>query len=271
MINAVLFLVTLGTTLLAGTLQRGGNPFQDFSQIRLGVPFAFTLLGILGVHELGHYFMARRHRTNVSLPYFIPAPTLLGTFGAVIRMRSPLPDRKALLDVGAAGPLVGFCFALLATIVGLDLSEVIRTPPQGALVLGNSLLFALTARIVKGPLTEGYDILLHPVAFAGWIGLLVTSINLFPAGQLDGGHITYSLFGRRHSLIAKGAFGAMFCLGFLWPGWFFWAGLILILGLKHPPPLEDIHEVDMKRKVVGLIAFLILILTFVPVPFGYLK
>lgn len=270
MINLLLFLATVITTLIAGASLRTDNFFQAIRNLRLGMPFSFTLMSILLVHELAHYFTSRRYRVRTSLPYFIPAPTFLGTFGAVIKMKSPMPNRNALLDVGIAGPLAGFTLSLVAVTIGLNLSKVISHAPQGTLGLGNSILFSLIARLVKGTLPEGHNIMLHPIAFAGWFGLLITAINLLPAGQLDGGHIAYSLFGWKHSLVARFTFYAMLGLGLLWPGWLLWAILIFVMGEKHPPPLNDITPLGRKRKVLALIAFLIFILTFVPTPIGYL-
>ncbi|NOX97485.1 MAG: site-2 protease family protein [Nitrospirae bacterium] len=270
MLNVLLFLITIITTLFVGTLRRGGNPLQDLSSLRLGMPFSFTLMSILLVHELAHYFTSRRHKVKTSLPYFIPAPTFLGTFGAVIRMKSPMPNRNALLDVGISGPLAGFVLSLVAIVIGLNLSPVIGVTPQKTLGLGSSLLFSLMAHLAKGSLPAGYSIALHPIAFAGWIGFLITSINLLPAGQLDGGHIAYALLGRKHSLVARFVFFAMLGLSLFWIGWFIWAILIFFMGEKHPPPLDDITPIDKKRKVLALIALLIFILTFIPTPFGSL-
>ncbi len=270
MLSILLFLATIGTTLLVGTFRRGGNPFQDLGSLRLGMPFSFTLMSILLLHELAHYFTSRRYGVKTSLPYFIPAPTFLGTFGAVIRMKSPMPNRRALLDVGIAGPLAGFVLSVIAVTIGLSLSQVVTNAPKGTLVLGNSLLFKFISRLVKGPLPVGYSIVLHPMAFAGWIGLLITAMNLLPAGQLDGGHIAYALLGRKHSLLARFIFYALLAFGLLWPGWLIWAILIFALGLRHPPPCNDTMPLDRKRKVWALIAFLIFILTFVPAPFGHL-
>ncbi len=270
MINLLLFLATIGTTLLAGTLHEGGNPFKDISSLRLGIPFSFTLLSILLCHELAHYFTARAHKARTSLPYFIPAPTFLGTFGAVIKIKSPLPNRKALLDVGIAGPLASFILSTVAVAIGLNISEVVSEAPKGSLTLGDSILFSLIARIVKGQLPEGYDIMLGPVAFAGWIGLLITAMNLLPVGQLDGGHISYSFLGRWHFVLAIFMFLAMLGLSLLWPGWFIWAFLILALGLRHPPPVNDRMTLDRRRKLLALIGLIMFILTFVPTPFPYL-
>ena len=271
MLNILLFLLTILTTLLVGTLRRGGNPFRDISSLHLGMPFSFTLISILLVHELAHYFTSRRHKVRTSLPYFIPAPTFLGTFGAVIKMKSPMPNRNALLDVGIAGPLAGFVLSIVAVAVGLNLSQIVRGEiSEGSLRLGNSIIFSLIAHLVKGPLPQGYNIVLHPIAFAGWIGLLITAMNLLPAGQLDGGHIAYAFLGRKHSLVARFVFYAMLGFSLFWRGWLVWAILIFALGLRHPPPLNDITPLDRKRKILALIAFLIFIITFVPAPFGHM-
>ncbi len=270
LVNLVLFLATIGTTLLAGALQRGVNPFKHPQKLYLGIPFSFTILVILGVHELGHYFMSKKYKVKATLPYFIPVPPphILGTFGAIIKMRSPLPNRKSLFDIGIAGPLSGFMVALLAVIIGLNLSEIVEVPlGKEGLFVGSSLLFSFLTKLIVPSPPEGYSILLHPVAFAGWIGFLVTAINLFPIGQFDGGHIAYSLFGKKHKVIAKITFFFFLFLGFFWIGWFLWAVLFLFFGLGHPSPLDDVTLLDKKRKKLGLIALLILILSFVPVPF----
>jgi len=181
-----------------------------------------------------------------------------------------MPNRRALLDVGISGPLAGFILSVIAVTIGLGLSQVATNAPPGTLSLGNSLIFKFISRLVKGPLPAGYNIVLHPMAFAGWIGLLITAMNLLPAGQLDGGHIAYALLGRKHLLLARFIFYALLAFGLLWPGWFIWAILIFALGLRHPPPLNDIMPLDKRRKVWALIAFLIFILTFVPTPFGHM-
>lgn len=277
LLNLFLFLATIGTTLLAGALQKEiFNPFLHPEKLYLGIPFSFTLLAILGAHELGHYFVSKRHGIKTTLPYFIPVPTFLGTLGAVIKMRSPIPDRKSLLDVGVAGPLAGFFLALIALIIGLSLSKVVRIPPQEGipLSLGHSILTLLITHFLISP-PEGHHILLfHPVAFAGWICLLITSLNLFPIGQFDGGHIAYAFFGKKQKVIARIAFFFILLLGFFglpWPGWFwrgwlFWAFLFLLMGFDHPPPLNDLVPLDGKRKIIALIALLILIISFVPIP-----
>jgi membrane-associated protease RseP (regulator of RpoE activity) len=269
LLNLFLFLATIGTTLLAGTLLRGVNPLLHPEKLYLGIPFSFTLLAILGAHELGHYFVSKKHGIKTTLPYFIPVPTFLGTLGAVIKMRSPIPDRKSLLDVGVSGPLAGFFLAFFAVIVGLSLSKVIIVPleKEGLFRVGNSILFFLLAKIILPTPPEGYSILLHPVAFAGWICLLITSLNLFPIGQFDGGHVAYAFFGKKQKVIARVAFFFILLFAFLWRGWLFWAFLFLVMGgLDHPPPLNDLVPLDRKRKIIALIALLILIISFVPVP-----
>ena len=189
LVPAGLFAVTVLTTLVAGALQAGVNPFEDPWQIWKGIPFSFTLLLILGCHELGHWLASRRHGVDVSFPYFIPGPTLVGTFGAFIAMKSPISDRNALIDIGAAGPLAGLAVTIPVLFVGLALSQVVpAVQTEGVGIhLGECALFSAVNWIVNGTIGPDQDVILHPVAFAGWIGLLVTSLNLIPVGQLDGG------------------------------------------------------------------------------------
>lgn len=267
-VNLLLFLLTIGTTLVAGTLQSGGDPFKDITSLRLGVPFSFTLLSILLFHELAHYFTAKFHKASSTLPYFIPAPTFLGTFGAIIKMKSPLPHKNALLDVGIAGPLASFTLSIIAVSMGLLSSPVVNSIPEGSMHLGDSIIFSAIVRLVKGSIPNGYDMMLSPVAFAGWIGFFVTAMNLLPTAQLDGGHIAYSLFGKWHAVVARIVVFILVGFGFFWPGWFIWSALIIGFGLKHPAPLDDITPISKKRKVVGILAFFILIITFVPTPFA---
>ncbi|MBZ0170088.1 Peptidase family M50 [Candidatus Methylomirabilis lanthanidiphila] len=271
-VNIVLLLATLTTTVFVGAANRGANPFADPWSLAQGLPFAVTLLLILGVHELGHYFTARRYGITVTLPYFIPAPVGLGTFGAFIRMKSPVTDRQALFDVGIAGPLAGLCVALPAIVVGLHWSELILTGAEehAGIALGTPLLFSLLQWLTLGPIPEGGDVLLHPVAFAGWIGLFVTALNLLPIGQLDGGHIAYALVGRHHRRVAIFTVLVLIGMGIAyWPGWLFWASLSLILGLKHPPPLNDVTRLDDRRRLVGFASLLLLLSVMTPSPFHF--
>ena len=231
-ISILLFVATLATTMIAGAIQQGVNPIETPFQIVKGMPFALTLIFILLSHELGHYIMSKKHNINVTLPYFIPAPSFIGTFGAFIKMKSPLLDRKTLLDVGASGPLVGTIVSIPFLIIGLKLSEVrIATEPGGA-ALGSSILFSLLAKLTLGSLPESYDIILHPIGFAGWIGLLVTSLNLLPVGQLDGGHVAYAILGEKHKRLSMITVFFLFALGFFgWNGWFIWGVLLLLMGI----------------------------------------
>ena len=282
-INLLLFCATVFTTVAAGAMLQGVNPLTNPDQLTKGIPFSFALIFILLSHELGHYITSRIHRIDATLPYFIPAPTFIGTFGAFIKMRSPVLDRRALLDVGAAGPITGFVVAIPFLIIGLMLSEVktVATIPEGGLFIGSSLLLSFLTRMIFGNLPDTQQIILHPVAFAGWIGLLVTSLNLLPVGQLDGGHIAYAVFGEKQEKISRFTLIVLIVLGTYkwvgeffhvqipgWEGWIVWALLLQIMGLKHPPPINHWIELDRKRKVIGWIALAIFVITFTPVPFG---
>ena len=221
---------------------------------------------------MAHYFTSRKHKVKATLPYFIPAPTFIGTFGAVIKMKSPIVTRKALVDIGASGPVAGFVFSVIATIIGLAMSEVVRvTQTEGVWIFGNSILFSFLSKVILGVTPAGYDILLHPIALAGWIGFFVTSINLLPIGQLDGGHIAYALFGEKQIILSNLLIIIMILLGLLlWEGWAIWAVLLLILGLRHPPVLYWEVPLDYKRRFIGWLAFVIFVFTFIPVPFRIL-
>lgn len=272
LLPAVLFLVTIVTTVIAGALYRGAHILSNPAELAQGVPFSASLLLILGTHELGHFIASRRHGVSTTLPIFIPGPPIppmIGTFGAVIRIKSPITTKKALVDIGAAGPLSGFVVAVFVTAIGLRLSAVVpKSMLAGSLGLGSSLLFQLLTWLMIGPLGQGRDIFLHPVAFAGWIGMFVTAMNLLPIGQLDGGHLVYALLGRRHRKFSMAMIAALLLLGvFTWPGWFIWAALIMIIGIWHPP-VEDQHlPLDRRRKVISVCTILVFILTFMPTPF----
>ena len=267
--NLTLFVLTFISTLFMGSYFEGGDPIKNPLSIFLGLPYSFTLLAILGAHETGHYLVCRRYNIPATLPYFIPAPPpfILGTFGAVIKIKSRLPDRNALFDVGIAGPLAGLAVAIPACFLGLMFSpvQVVGVGEQG-LKLGDSLLFSLISYLVIGHVPKNYDVVLNSVAFAGWFGLLVTAFNLLPVGQLDGGHIIYSILGKKAETLGKALLVVLLILGFFWPGWFFWSALLIILGFRHPPPVYDFIPLDRKRKILGAFILLIFILTFIPVP-----
>jgi len=269
-LHIALFIITFISTLVAGSLfQKGINIIAEPWRIFEGLPFSVSLMTILLGHELSHYFASKRHHTRATLPYFIPAPSLIGTFGAFIKMRSPIVTRKALIDIGASGPITGFILSIIASVVGLKLSTVVSvTETRGAIGLGDSLLFSLLSRLILGITPDGHDILLHPVAFAGWIGLFVTSLNLIPIGQLDGGHIAYAFLGSRHILISRVLVVFLLVFGlFFWEGWLIWAVLMVILGIRHPPVIYWESPLDRKRRLTGIIAFIIFVLTFIPAPF----
>ncbi|MFH1212458.1 MAG: site-2 protease family protein [Candidatus Neomarinimicrobiota bacterium] len=267
-INIVLFLATIITTLMAGTLMEGQNPFSHPSAILVGIPFSLTLLLILGVHELGHFMLARKHHVDATLPYFIPAPTFIGTFGAFIKMRSPVRNRRALVEIGAAGPILGFLVALPALFIGLSLSKVVPVTGTAGVQLGDSILMKIASALIFPGLESGQDIMLHPVGFAAWIGMLVTMLNLLPIGQLDGGHIAYALLGRYYSYVSWGALIATGLLSIISINWLVWAALVFFLvRVKHPPIYDDNAPLNLYEKLIGITALMIFILTFVPVPF----
>jgi membrane-associated protease RseP (regulator of RpoE activity) len=268
-----LFLATVITTIIAGAIQQGVNPLETPGLLYKGIPFSFTLLLILGTHEMGHYLVSRRHHLDVTLPYFIPAPPIpfiIGTFGAFIRIRSPIRDKRALLDVGCAGPLAGVLVSIPVILVGLKLSTITVMGRGGeSLTLGEPLLFKLLSWLALGHLTPEADVILHPVAFAGWIGLLVTALNLMPVGQLDGGHVAYALFPGYHRYISMGALGLLVVSGLLfWKGWLIWAVLLSFLGWRHPPPYFAWVPLDQTRWLLGIITIVVFGLTFTPLPFG---
>lgn len=269
LLHIVLFMLTALSTVFVGALQSGGDPLSHPADIRKGVPFALSLLTILLTHEFAHYFASRRHRVKATLPYFVPAPTIIGTFGAFIKMKSPIVTRKALIDIGASGPIAGFIVSLIAVVVGLSTSEVVSVAEKKDLLhLGDSLLFSFLSRLVIGTTPANADIFLSPVAFAGWIGFFVTSINLIPVGQLDGGHIAFAFLGEKHARLSFMLVLVMIVLGLVfWEGWLVWALLLVVIGMKHPPVVYWEETLDPRRRFVGLCALFIFVLTFVPVPF----
>ncbi len=271
-LHLILFVLTLLSTITLGAMQRGINVFEEPAKIYTGLPFAVTLVTILLSHELSHYFASKKHKVKATLPYFIPAPTIIGTFGAFIKMKSPIISRKSLIDIGASGPIAGFVVSVIASVIGLNLSDVVSVAEnKGALGLGDSLLFSFLSRLIIGIPPENHDILLNPIAFAGWIGLFVTSINLLPIGQLDGGHITYALIGESHAFVSKLLIIVLLLLGvLLWEGWLIWGILLVFLGVRHPPVIYWEMSLDRRRKSIGFLALLILLITFIPVPFKIL-
>jgi membrane-associated protease RseP (regulator of RpoE activity) len=233
-----------------------------------GPQFAGWFLSILLFHEFGHFIAARRGKIDTSWPYFIPAPNILGTFGAFISLRSPIRDRRALFDMAVAGPLAGAVVAIIALFVGLGQSTIVTSPDSGTgLILGESLLFKWIATLVMPGVTGEEHILLHPVAFAGWAGLLVTMLNLLPMGQLDGGHIAYALFGRWQRQIAIAVLIGLAVASIWWPWWLIWAAIGFLMRPQHPPTLIDEIPLTKRRRILGWIALALFVLTFTPQPF----
>lgn len=309
-INLILFILTLLSVLLTGGLYglQGALPAEWLPAllvfIRNGWPFALSMILILGAHELGHYFAGRYHGAHVTVPYFIPFPfSPFGTLGAFINMKDHPKNRRALLDIGIAGPLAGLVVALPVLYIGLKLSSVsalpVSIPADGAMQMeGNSLLYLLFKYLAFGQLLPappsyeglspvlywlryfftarpfpygGTDVMLSGVAWAGWAGLLVTGLNLIPAGQLDGGHMIYVLFGKKVAQRLRPVILVFLALmGFVWSGWFLWFAIIFFLGRSYAEPLDQITPLDPRRKALAILALVIFVLTFTPVPLSVL-
>jgi membrane-associated protease RseP (regulator of RpoE activity) len=284
-INVALFIATLLATLLTGAVNEVGQMLPNADMILplmlrqpvlllSGLPFSLTLMSILLCHEMGHYIVGRRYNAPVSLPYFIPMPIfgLFGTMGAVIVQRAPFEERRSLFDIGVAGPLAGLVVALPLLVYGLATSTVGPIPP-GSLMEGNSILYLAIKYLIFGRILPGggLDVSLNPIAWAAWGGLLITSLNLLPVGQLDGGHILYALLGRRAWPVAFGVVGLLVVMGFFWQGWFLWAFLIFVFGVRHPAPLNDLSPMGLRRTLVGIGVLVLFVLTFTPIPFSQIS
>ncbi len=285
-VNAALFVLTFLTTTMAGAYMAGADlsilrPFSSGLQLYAGLTFSIPLMAILLAHEMGHYLTARRNRVDVSPPYFIPAPFpsvfIIGTFGAFIRMRSMPRSRRVLFDIGAAGPWAGVLVTIPILVIGLFLSKVgPLNKSVGGLELGNSLLFHQLAKWILHVDPDTVSVDLHAMAFAGWLGLFVTALNLLPASQLDGGHVIYALFGRRHRTISRlVVLGCIlmvvvpFLLGkSFWYGWLFWAVMLFAFGLGHPVTADIDTPLDPLRRFAAWASIALFIVTFSPVPFA---
>jgi len=276
-----LFLATLLTATAVGA-DHWASYVGDFGQRRVvftwglllqGLWYSLTILAILGAHEFGHYFACRYYHVNASLPYFIPVPPpfLTGTLGAFIRIRQPIRTKRVLFDIGIAGPLAGFVVALPALIVGVALSRVTPLPKTfSGLELGEPLLFRLVAGAIWGTVADGYSLNLHPIAFAAWFGLLATALNLFPIGQLDGGHISYTVFGRLSTRITMLALGIAVVLTFVSMSWLVWTVMMVVMlyffGPQHPPVMDEDVPLDRARLLLAGVALVVFILSFTPAP-----
>lgn len=238
-----------------------------------GIAYSVFLIAILLAHEMGHYLVARFYQIPATLPYFLPMPfTIFGTFGAVIRMDGRWATRKQLFDVGVAGSLAGTVVAIPVTAIGIALSNVVPEDlaSEGLLTLGDSVLFSFLSRIIAGPIPDGYTLLLHPIAFAGWVGLFVTALNLLPIGQLDGGHVLYGLLGKRAAGVSLVVLVAFVLLAILYsPGWLLLVFLLIYFGYRHPPAIGEGIGLDSRRKMIGIVTLLLFLLAFTPVPISY--
>jgi membrane-associated protease RseP (regulator of RpoE activity) len=280
LLPAGLFLVTVFTTLWAGAYQDHPDLFHPFlgawallterpAELLNGIPFALTLLAILVTHELAHFVCSKLHRVPASLPLFIPGlPILVGTFGAIIRVKGPILERKALFDIGISGPLAGLVVAVAALIVGLHWSRVeIGISADSPFLVGRSLLLDLIMSLVMGDLPAGASVNLHPIAEAAWFGLFVTCLNLIPIGQLDGGHVAYALWGERQRAIALAALPILLLLGYFgWHGWLLWVGMAGLLGFSHPSIPRPDAALGPVRVWLGRATVVLFVLIFPPFP-----
>jgi membrane-associated protease RseP (regulator of RpoE activity) len=306
-VNLALFILTVFSVMLAGATPEGplpgdigGQLLAMLTSIFSGWPFALSLLGILLAHEFGHYLVSRYHKTPATLPYFIPFPfSPLGTMGAAILMKGVPKNKRILFDIGVAGPLAGMLVAIPVLFLGLSMSslDTISASPNSFLE-GNSLVYLLAKFAVFGkflpepasfnglpPLLYwlryfftgqpspigGLDVFIHPVAFAGWAGLLVTALNLIPAGTLDGGHVIHALFGDKARKAFPYIIGVLIALGIYWSGWWLWAALLFWLGRVNAETLDQITPLDRNRRLVAILVIVLFVLVFTPVPFSLLQ
>jgi membrane-associated protease RseP (regulator of RpoE activity) len=248
--------------------------WHDPQLLTMGIQISLTLLGILFAHEMGHYVTCRRYGISATVPYFLPVPFGFGTLGAFIRIQTPIRDQRELFDVGVSGPLAGFVALLPCLFYGVAHSrvgtflEVVDPRQAGAELLlpGRCLAIELVSRLYHGPLLPGQTLDLHPVAFAAWFGLFATALNLLPLSQLDGGHILYAVLGRWQRRLAKPLWAVLAMAGFLWPGWWLWCVVLLVLRLQHPPIADEGRPLDPRRQWIAALALLLLVLCFTPVP-----
>ena len=285
-LNIILFILTFFTTTVVGTLfyLSFQNPEKELSTEFLknyllspknylsGLLYSLPLLIILFAHEMGHYLMCKKYEINATPPYFIPAPTLVGTFGAVIRIKEPIYSKIPLFDIGIAGPLMSFFLSIPVLIYGIGKSKIVYSLPSEGLNLGEPLIFKFIESLYFKNLPQNADILIHPIAFAGWFGILVTAFNLIPIGQLDGGHIFYAFSSNLYKKLTY-FFVALLIFGGIvyWEGWFLWAILIMLFGVKHPPVFDQERELDSKRRLLFYLIIIIFLLSFTPTPLYFSK
>ena len=270
--NLLLFALTAASVFLTGAFQSVSLP-DGRTLVALdfwaGLRLVAGLLGILLAHEMGHYLACRRHGVDATLPFFLPAPfvSMVGTLGAFIRIRSRIPHRRALFDIGVAGPLAGFVVCLPVLLLGIREARLVPTDPDAeGIFLGEPLLFQWVERLVHGPVPDTLTLVLGPLGLAAWFGLFVTALNLIPIGQLDGGHVTYALLREKAALVSK--IGSWVCVALVYfgPNWILWAVLVRVLGRGHPPTTYDDEPVGRARVWVGLLSLAVFVVCFVPNP-----
>ena len=281
-LHLVLFLLTVASTLMvgadhfAGFYGDFGTRTVDLSATALllsGLWYSASILAILGAHEFGHYYACRYYGVDASLPFFLPAPLpLTGTLGAFIRIRQPIPGKRELFDIGIAGPIAGFMVAVPVLLVGMGLSRVTALPgnTNGFVELGEPLLFKAVAWLYWGTPPDGYSINMHPMAFAAWFGMLATALNLFPIGQLDGGHISYAVLGPRSTYVTFAMLGVALVLTYFSSTWIVWTGLMIVMlymfGPSHPRVYDEDEPLDRPRLLLALFAVVMFVLCFTPSP-----
>jgi membrane-associated protease RseP (regulator of RpoE activity) len=285
-LHALLFLLTIATTTLVGA-EHYAAYLLDFTSRPIGMPFSallvrglwysVTILLILGCHELGHYVACRYYDVDASLPFFLPVPiSITGTLGAFIRIREPIPQKRMLFDIGIAGPLAGFAVAVPALFIGVAMSHVVRVPENfNGVELGEPLLFKAAEWLMWGRIDDPYSLNLHPIAFAAWFGLLATALNLFPIGQLDGGHISYAVLGPKSTYVTVLSIGVAIALaGYFSSSWIVWSGLmvlmLIVFGPRHPRVFDEDVPLDRSRMILAGVALLIFVLCFTPAPISEL-
>jgi membrane-associated protease RseP (regulator of RpoE activity) len=281
-VHALLLLLTIASTTIAGVdgylafqsdyLPLTTVPVFSMALIAKGLWYSATILAILGSHEMGHYLACRYYDVDASLPFFLPMPLVpTGTFGAFIRIREPIPTKGMLFDIGFAGPIAGFIIAVPALFFGVAMSHVVPLPANFVgYELGEPLLFKLASKMLWGTIPDGYSLNMHPVAFAAWFGLLATAWNLIPAGQLDGGHIAYSVLGRRSTYLTFVMIACGAALSFVSTNWIGWTvlmiGMLAAFGPRHPPTIDEHVPLDRSRTILAMVAFAMFALSFTPVP-----
>ena len=281
-LHVLLFVLTIASTTIIGINWYLGF-ISDFSPLQ-GLPmplarlivrglwYSGTILAILGCHELGHYFACRYYDVDASLPFFIPFPfAITGTLGAFIKIREPIPTKRMLFDIGIAGPIAGFLIAVPALFIGVSMSHVARVPPDFVgWELGEPLLFKLVTKLLWGTIQDGYSMNMHPMAFGAWFGLLATALNLFPVGQLDGGHISYAVLGRRSTYVTFVTLLVAIALAFFYSSWLVWTGLLIVMlfmfGPNHPRVFDEHVPLDRARLLLALFALAMFVVCFTPAP-----